>query len=327
MRHHLLRALPKVPAGGGEAYRYYQLRGIGAADGVLQANTFDLTELELYDSSDTLIPVSSITRAGFLWTAGSDSNLHDGTISEASRSYRSSWHLQSNQTLTFDAGSPVAAAGLRVVSLYNQPRFPPSCTVWGSNDGVAYEEIGAYSRPSGEPLGNIGSNIWDYGIAAFRQLGPPPEPPTGIATYRFYRLSGFAGTSLASNTLDLTELEMYDSDGTLIPISHAIINFGLTGGSASLLYDGVIGVSSRAYRSSWASVASPTITLDAGTGLRVPATGIRVVSLYTQPRVPASFIVSGSNDSLNYEVLGTCSLSGAIEIASSVWDYGVAAFR
>lgn len=121
--------------------------------------------------------------------------------------------------------------------------------------------------------------------------------------YRYYRFANFANTSLNANTIDFGEIELYDGVTKHTGIT-CTTSWTFTSGTASMLVDGVAssGPSVRAYYSGWSTVQpTATITFDLGSVKMV--THVRVFSLYTQPRFPASFDIYGSSDNSLYTLI------------------------
>lgn len=126
----------------------------------------------------------------------------------------------------------------------------------------------------------------------------PPDRPFGDPpnnAYQYIRLSNFASTSLTADTIDLAEIELYDTSDTLITGVTCTTNFTWTAGSSSSLVNGILTSASRAYRTTWSSIrATATIDFDLGSAKAVKA--IRIYAMFpTGVRFPASFSISGSN--------------------------------
>lgn len=119
---------------------------------------------------------------------------------------------------------------------------------------------------------------------------------------RYYRFSNFADTSLANNTLDLTEIELYDSDLKHTGITCSA-NFSWTLGSSSILVDGIADSSNRAYKDSWSTIL-PTAQITFDLGSTQAISHVKIFSLYQQPRFPASFDLLKSNDNVTYTPFG-----------------------
>lgn len=151
------------------------------------------------------------------------------------------------------------------------------------------------------PSTSSASGVWDCDEQSLAKRAGV-WPVIGQA-WRYYRLSGFASTTLNENSADLTEIELYVND-SVQTISSVTSNVSWTaaGQDISEIIDGVISDGSRALRDFW-NPAGVTITLDLGSSAAI--THIKIYSLYTQPRFPASFTLSGSNDNASYTTIGT----------------------
>lgn len=120
--------------------------------------------------------------------------------------------------------------------------------------------------------------------------------PSASPAYRYYRITGFASTTLHLNTLDLSEIIVYDSNQAALSGITASTNISWTGGTISVAFNGAVGTNSRVYTNNWSSQrASAYIDLDLGSARVISF--IRIYSLYadTQPRFPESFTIAGSN--------------------------------
>jgi len=120
------------PASG--AYRYYRLDTF--ANTSLNADTFEIAEVELYDDNTV---ITGVTATGnFAWDDGGYSSIVNGSTSD--RSYKQSWSgIQSSATITFDMGSAVAPpTHIRIFVSYGGglygPRFPASFNFNASNE-------------------------------------------------------------------------------------------------------------------------------------------------------------------------------------------------
>lgn len=139
--------------------------------------------------------------------------------------------------------------------------------------------------------------------------------PAGAgAGYRYWRLANFADTSLNSDTIDLGEIEVYDGETKHTGIT-CTTNFGWTSGEDSYLVDGIANTTVRAYNASWGgNYVTGTITLDLGSPK--PVTHIKIYSLYSQPRFPASFDLLRSADNSTYTTVAT------VTVGTSFTDLG-----
>lgn len=125
------------PVTSGTAYRYWRFANF--ANTTLNALSFDLTEIELNDSSGIITGITA--SANFAWTIGTSARLTDGNKSSAGadRALRDSWPTyQPTATLSFDLGSAKTVVSLRIWSLFAQPRFPASFDLQVSPDGTTY---------------------------------------------------------------------------------------------------------------------------------------------------------------------------------------------
>jgi hypothetical protein len=118
-------------------YRYYRLDTF--ANTSLNANTFEIAEVELYNDNTV---ITGVTATGsFTWDSGSYASIVDGSTSD--RNYKSSWSgIQSSATITFDMGSAVAPpTHIRIFVSYGGglygPRFPASFNFNASNESNA----------------------------------------------------------------------------------------------------------------------------------------------------------------------------------------------
>lgn len=128
-----------------------------------------------------------------------------------------------------------------------------------------------------------------------RLSGRAPTVEVIAPPFRYIRFNAFAATSLNGNTLDLTEIELYDTSGnklTGITPSTNITGFGV--GTIAVITDGTVSTGSRVYKSGW-SGAQPTAYIDFDLGSAKRVGSVRIYSLYAQPRFPVSFSISGSN--------------------------------
>jgi hypothetical protein len=120
-----------------EAYRYYRLDTF--ANTSLNADTFEIAEVELYNDNTV---ITGVTATGsFTWDGGGYSSIVNGSTSD--RSYEQFWStIQSSATITFDLGSAVAApTHIRIFVSYGGgvfgPRFPASFNFNASNESNA----------------------------------------------------------------------------------------------------------------------------------------------------------------------------------------------
>jgi hypothetical protein len=118
-------------------YRYYRLDTF--ANTSLNANTFEIAEVELYNDNTV---ITGVTATGsFTWDGGSYASIVDGSTSD--RNYTSSWSgIQGSATITFDLGSAVAPpTHIRIFVSYGGglygPRFPASFNFNASNESNA----------------------------------------------------------------------------------------------------------------------------------------------------------------------------------------------
>jgi hypothetical protein len=110
--------------------------------------------------------------------------------------------------------------------------------------------------------------------------------------FRYWRMDGWASTTLNGDTLDLSEIRFWAGATQLQGISVSA-SFVPTGGTISLLANEDTSTNSRVYRSSWASLR-PTAWMEFDFASPVVLTDMQIFSLYTQPRFPASFFLSKS---------------------------------
>lgn len=128
-------------------------------------------------------------------------------------------------------------------------------------------------------------------------------PAVGRKAYRYYMLSEFADTALNSDAIDFGEIEVYNINTKHTGIT-CTTNFAFSFGSALALVDGVTGSATRAFRVGWASVR-PTATIKLDLGSTKMVTHIKIFSLFAQPRFPASFAFSGSDDNITFTPIAT----------------------
>lgn len=128
-------------------------------------------------------------------------------------------------------------------------------------------------------------------------------PVVASNTARYFRLANFADTALDSNTIDFGEIEVYNGDTKHTGIT-CTSNISWESGNDSNLVDGITNTSTRSYIQTWSSIrTTATITLDLGSVKTV--THIKIFSLYSQPRFPASFDLQSSADNASYGYLAT----------------------
>jgi len=141
----------------------------------------------------------------------------------------------------------------------------------------------------------------------------PSTPASNQA--RYFRLANFADTALSANTIDFGEIEVYDEATKHTGIT-CTTNITWDSGLDSYLVDGLTGTSpNRSYYSSWSSIRSTaTITLDLGSTKTV--SHIKIFSLYSQPRFPASFDLQSSADNVTYATVAT------VTVGTSFTDLG-----
>lgn len=152
------------------------------------------------------------------------------------------------------------------------------------------------------PTTDSASGLWvpnEQSLAKRAAIWPSPPAPAA----RYYRLANFANTTLSSDTFDLSEVEVYDGNTKHTGIT-VTINFSWTSGFNSYLVDGDTSASSRSYKDGWSGVQSTaTITLDLGSAKSVNY--IKIFSLYSQPRFPASFDFQTSSDNSTFTTRAT----------------------
>ena len=141
-------------------FRYWRFANF--ADTALDANAFDLTEIELNDSNGLITGITASTN--FPWNVGygPSSKLVDGTKSASNRALRDNWNvIQEAANLTFDLGSAKTVVSLQVFSLYHSGsnRFPASFDLQCSADNVNYSlrstiTVGSFTHQGGEVYAN-----------------------------------------------------------------------------------------------------------------------------------------------------------------------------
>lgn len=154
-----------------------------------------------------------------------------------------------------------------------------------------------------QPSSSFASGMWfpnEQALAVLSRNWPSTD------AYRYYRLSNFANTILNADAIDFGEIELYFGDTKYTGLT-CTTNFSFTSsttGTASVLVDGITSISTRAYRVGWNTIRpTATITIDLGSIKRV--THIKIFTLYTPPRFPASFVLSGSNNNSDFITINT----------------------
>jgi hypothetical protein len=164
----------------------------GFSNSTLNADTFDLTEVELYDQNGDLITGITVTfffgnaTSGNLGVAGGGiAELVDGVKSTSSRAYRDNWsanNFAGTSYLQFDLGSPKIVASISVFDLYAQGarRFPAAYEIWASNSSDSgYVKIADCSAATGTDLG---SYVQRYGPTSIG-VAPAPDLSQSAANY------------------------------------------------------------------------------------------------------------------------------------------------
>lgn len=131
----------------------------------------------------------------------------------------------------------------------------------------------------------------------------PSEVPTAR---RYWRVQNWSSESLDSNTLDLTEIRIYEGGSAETEITTGVTltaSFGWTGGTTSALRDGTLSTASRAYTTNWTSVRTGGGYFQFDLGSAKSITGIQFWSLFAQPRLPSSFEVWSSDSASSDYVL------------------------
>jgi hypothetical protein len=165
------------------------------------------------------------------------------------------------------------------------------------------------------PTAGAASGLWFQNEQSVAQRAAiwPAAPASNEA--RYFRLAVFADTALDSNTLDFGEIEVYDGDTKHTGII-CTSNITWQSGQNSFLVDGITSTSTRSYVQTWSSIRSTaTITLDLGSTKTV--SHIKIFSLYTQPRFPASFDLQSSADNVTYGTVTTVTV-GTLSLVSGV---------
>lgn len=143
------------PVTSGTAYRYWRFANF--ANTTLNADSLDLSEIELSDSSGVIYSIT--VTASFAWTSGTSAQLNDNAKSTAGRVLRQTWSTyQPTATLSFDLGSAKTVVSVRIWSLFTQPRFPASFDLQFSSDGTTYT---TYSTVT------VGTSFVDQGSSVF----------------------------------------------------------------------------------------------------------------------------------------------------------------
>ena len=167
------------------------------------------------------------------------------------------------------------------------------------------------------PTTGTASGLWFQNEQSVAQRAAiwPATPASNEA--RYFRLANFANTALDSNTLDFGEIEVYNGDTKHTGIT-CTSNITWDSGQNSFLVDGITSTSTRSYMQSWSSIRSTaTITLDLGSTKVV--SHIKIFSLYTQPRFPASFDLQSSADNITYATVATVTVGTLSEVSGVIY--------
>jgi hypothetical protein len=165
------------------------------------------------------------------------------------------------------------------------------------------------------PTNEVATGLWfqnEQSVAKRAEIWPATPQP---GSARYWRLANFADTSLDFNTIDFGEIELYEADTKHTGIT-CTSNISFQNGTAAVIVDGITDTNTRVYNSSWSGIRSTaTITLDLGSTKTV--THIKIFSLYTQPRFPASFDLQSSADDVTYTTFDTVTV-GTLSLVSGV---------
>lgn len=137
-----------------------------------------------------------------------------------------------------------------------------------------------------------------------------PESVGGAPTAkRYWRLMNWSTDSLDSNTLDLSEIKLFEGSSSLLTGITCTSNITWSGGSDAGLVDG--STSSRSYMPSWSSIRSSAyIQFDLGSAKSV--TGLQFFILYGQPRLPDAFELHSSDSASSGYALVKALAKGSI---------------
>jgi hypothetical protein len=138
---------------------------------------------------------------------------------------------------------------------------------------------------------------------------------------RYYRIQAIASAGLTADTLDLTEVEFYDSETKLTGIT-VTASYSGSVGPISRLVDGDTSLSSRVYRPGWSGVESDAyIQFDFGSAKVVSK--IKVFQSYGPGRFPSSFeLWSSDSESSGYSLATTCSGYSFTDLGGNLSESG-----
>jgi hypothetical protein len=153
--------LPTIPGSALASKRYYRMQTFAST--TLSDDSFDLTEIEFYDTGGKLTGITAT--ASYSGSTGALSLLVDGDTSLSSRVFRSGWStVVSGAYLQFDLGSAKSVSKIKVFQAYGPTRFPASFELWSSDSessgyslavscsGYSFTDIGGSVLSSGDIL-------------------------------------------------------------------------------------------------------------------------------------------------------------------------------
>lgn len=146
--------------------------------------------------------------------------------------------------------------------------------------------------------------------------------PTAAAA-RYWRMDTFAATGLNDNKFDVTEIRFWDSGSLVSGGITCILNFALNFGVAASIVNGSSSTADRALRGNW-STYQATARLDFDFGQIRQLSHIEIRSLFTQPRFPASFLLSSSSvNGSGYSPVANVTVGTSFtSLGADVWTSG-----
>lgn len=150
-----------------------------------------------------------------------------------------------------------------------------------------------------------------------------------IAAARYWRMDTFASTTLNADTLDLAEIRFWDN-GTLVSSGITVTtNMTVAIGSVGNLVTGNWNDGADRFAiQNWAS-QRPTGRFDFDFGQVRLISHIQIYGLFTQPRFPASFVLSSSAiNGSGYSQVATVTVGTSFtSLGGNVWTSGQVALN
>ncbi len=109
-----------------------------------------------------------------------------------------------------------------------------------------------------------------------------------LAAKRYWRLQGWSTETLTADTIDLSEIKLFEGFSVQITGSTASSNFAFSSAGITGLTDGTINSGSRAYYPGF-NAARSTLYIQFDLGSAKSVSGIQLYPLYHATRFPASF--------------------------------------